>query len=521
MWIRPLDSLEARVLPSTDNVFLPFWSPDGAYIAFATSDGKLKKVAVTGGPPQTLCDSERFGGGTWNGDGVIVFSNGNALYRVADGGGTRSQLTKPPEGGVQLHLFPEFLPDGRHFLYTQIGGTSETSGINVGSLDGGASVRLLPDVSSALYLPPRTGGQSGHLLFRREDALMAQSFDPRRLRLTGDMFPVAEQIGDSFTFRHMAVSVSATGTLAYGPGARLGGRQLVWTDRTGKRLGLIGKPGDITFESLSPDEKKVAFGLINQAGNRDTWLYEFARGTTSRFTFGPGLNSEAVWSPNGARIIYKSTPPSGRNIGDIYQKAASGAGKEELLLRVGRDLRIQDWSRDGKFLLYIPDITDPKTDADLWLLPLEGDGKPIPFLATPFRETNGQFSPDGKWIAYRSNETGQDQIYVQPVPATGAKFQISTAGGGRPRWRRDGKELFYVSADGSLMAVPIQLGASVEAGVPKPLFDFPTPLAFGVHQFYYQPTADGQRFLVNIPASQEGSSAPVKMVVNWQAGLKR
>jgi Tol biopolymer transport system component len=533
VWIRPLDSTEARVLPGTENVFLPFWSPDSAYIAFSTSDGigKLKKAAVTGGPPQTLCDIGRFGGGTWNSDGVIVFSDGGALYRVADGGGTKSQLTEPSSGGIELHLYPEFLPDRRHFLYTQAGAKPETDGIHMASLGGGPPVRLLSDVSNALYSPPNGRGQNGHLLFRREETLMAQPFDPDRLHLIGDAFPIAEGIGDSLNtgltrigreLAHMAASVSANGTLAYGTGFRSVGRQLVWMDRNGKFLGLIGKPGNITWESLSPDEKNVSFGLINVSEISDIWLYELSQGTTSRFTFGPGLNNEAVWSPDSARIIYKSTPKTIATAGDIYQKSAIGAGKEDLLLRVGRDLRILDWSRDGKFLLYIPDIGDPKTGADLWLLPLEGDKKPMPFLATRFRETNGQFSPDGKWIAYRSDESGQDQVYVQPVPATGAKFQISTAGGGRPRWRRDGKELFYVSADGKLMAMPIKLSATIERGVPQPLFDFPIPDSFGVHQFYYQPTGDGQRFLMNIPASQEGSTANlVKMILNWQTGLKR
>jgi eukaryotic-like serine/threonine-protein kinase len=420
-----------------------------------------------------------------------------------------------------VHLFPELLPDGRYFLYTVNSLKPDAGGIYVGSLNNGESaVRLLPDLSSALYMPANLRGQSGHLVFRREDTLMAQPFDPDRLQLMGNAFPVAEGVAVSSLNGHVAASVSWNGTLAYGRGfASLGGpRQLVWMDRSGKRLDVIGKPGDITFEVLSPDQKRVAFSMLDGV-NRDIWLYDFARGTTTRFTFGPGVDTEAAWSSDGAMIIYKSGPES-TTAGDIYQKPTNGAGKEELLLRVGKDLRIQDWSRDGKLLAYIPDIADPKTNADLWLLPLDGDRKPVPYLATQFRETNSQFSPDGKWMAYRSNESGQDQVYVQPVPATGAKFQISTSGGGRPRWRRDGKELFYEAADGKLMAVAIKIGASIEAGVPQPLFDFPTALEAGIHQFYYQPSADGQRFLVNAP-SVDSSPTPVTVVLNWQAGLKR
>jgi Tol biopolymer transport system component len=336
----------------------------------------------------------------------------------------------------------------------------------------------------------------------------------------GNLFPIAERVGDSSLPNHVSASVSGNGMLSYSQGFALQGgvRELVWMDRNGKRMGVVGQPGnDITFESISPDEKRVAFSLLDGI-NRDIWLYELARGTTTRFTFGPGIDTEAAWSTDSTMIIYKSGPAA--TTGDIYEKPANGAGKQELLLRVATDLRIQDWSRDGKLLVYIPDIADPKTSADLWFLPLDGDRKPFPYLATEFRETNAQFSPDGKWMAYRSNESGKDEVYVQPVPATGAKFQISISGGGRPRWRRDGKELFYESIDGKLIAVPIKVGVNIEAGVPMPLFDFPNPLEGGVHQFYYQPTADGQRFLVNAPTVQT-SSAPVTVVINWQAGSKR
>jgi len=517
LWVRPIDTLEARVLPDTENATLPFWSPDSAYIGFATADGKLKKIAMSGGPAQTLCNAFTFRGGTWNRDGVIVFSSDGSLRRVAAGGGPPTLLMK--SNGAENYRSPEFLPGGRNFLYTATGGTKEADGVYVGSLDGKTPVHLLADLTNAFYMPLDRGGM-GYLLFKREDTLMAQLFDPSRLRFSGDVFPVAEQVGDAGTGYRAAASVSGNGTLAYGPGVFGEGRQLVWVNRGGRSLGTVGRPGAINFEALSRDEKRGAFGLVDVSGNSDIWVYEFARGSTTRFSFGPVYNGEPTWSPDGTRIIFKSSAQVGGTFGDIYQKLTGGAGKEELILRVGHNLRIQDWSRNGKLLVYVPDISDPKTSADIWLLPLEAERKPVPYLATKFRETNGQLSPDGKWMAYRSDESGQDQVYVQPVPATGAKFQISTTGGGRPRWRRDGKELFYTSADGKLMAVSVKLGATIEAGIAQPLFDFPVPLPFGPHQFYYQPTADGQRFLMNAPAT-EGSSAPISVVLNWTAGLKK
>jgi Tol biopolymer transport system component len=294
----------------------------------------------------------------------------------------------------------------------------------------------------------------------------------------------------------------------------------VWLDRTGKRLGVITKPDIIQGAALSPDNKNIAFEVSNSTSRiSDIWLEDLARGATSRFTFGPGaVNRYPVWSPDASHIVYASN--QGPLLG-LYQKSSSGAGKEELLLQGGINTHPDDWSRDGKFIVYTQ--TGERTKDDLWLLPIEGDHKPIPYINTQFDEIRGQFSPDGRWMAYDSDESGQQRVYVQTVPVSGAKLQISTAGGSQPRWRRDGKELFYLAADGKLMAVPVKLAPSFEAGTPQPLFEG-IPLALDTlgRSFSYQPSADGQRFLVNLPAAGEAAApANITVVLNWQAELRK
>jgi Tol biopolymer transport system component len=283
-------------------------------------------------------------------------------------------------------------------------------------------------------------------------------------------------------------------------------------DRTGKRLGTIGQPGLVNTAALSPDEKRISFGIAKQGGDTsDLWLYDVARDVPSRFTFRPGLSADGVWSPDGSRIVFS-------DLNSLYQKPANGAGREELLLRSGINARALDWSRDGTFLVY--QMSGGQTGWDLFLLPLQGNRQPVPYLQTPFDEGDAQFSPDGRWIAYASNESGQPQVYVQAIPASGAKWQISTAGGDQPRWRHDGKELFYLAADQKLMAVPVKMGATFETGAPQPLFDIQPLYGPIAGRFAYQPTADGQRFLVTAPVS--GAVTPaITIVLNWQAGVKK
>ena len=516
LWVRPIDSLAAQAVPGAEDATYPFWSPDSALIGFFVP-GKLKKVALAGGPPQTICDAPDGRGGTWNNDGVIVYSPGpgSAVARVSAAGGVPTALTKlaTPD---ELHRFPAFLPDNKHFLYLATQGKPDTNGINVGSLDGAPSLRILSDESSAAYVSSEVSGSNGLLLFRREDTLMGVPFDPGRVRTTGEVFPIAEDVGIFGNNNAAAFSVSDSGVLAYSTGGLSGGFQSVemaWMDRTGKRLGVVGQPGRISSAKLSPDEKRIMFGLYNVGGDAsDLWLLDVARGVPSRFTFRIGLSGLGIWSPDGSSLVFETD-----NRG-IYRKPANGAGKEELLLASGINTRPLDWSSDGKFVVY--QSYGGATGTDLWLLPMEGDHKPLPYLQTPFNEGDAQFSPDGRWMAYASNESGQPQVYVQSIPASGAKWQISPAGGDQPRWRRDGKELFYISADQKLMVVAVKSGTTFEASAPQSLFELDPLVAPISGRFTYQPTAHGQRFL--ILAKVGGAAAPpITVVLNWQAGLKK
>ncbi len=300
-------------------------------------------------------------------------------------------------------------------------------------------------------------------------------------------------------------------------------RELVWLDRAGRPLGVIGKPDRFADGRFSPDETRVVFVVTEPTTKTsDIWLSNLARGMTSRFTFG-GFNAFPIWSPDGSRIAFLSGPALTDL--DIYQKSANLASQPELLLHVGRSVRLWDWSRDGKFLVYTPDPYDPKTKSDLWLLPLGDDRKPFPYLNTQFEEEQGHFSPDVRWMAYTSDESGQEQVYVQPIPPTGVKQQISVAGGAEPRWRRDGKELFYIAADQKLMAVPVKGGGApsepFEAGAPQALFATALNIMQLGARFQYQPTVDGQRFLFDVPAGEEGGSQAITVVFNWQAATAR
>ena len=513
MWIRPIDSLTAQPLPGTEDASYPFWSPDSAYIGFFVP-GKLKKIALAGGPPQTLCDAASGRGGTWNKDGVIVFAPGLALplMRVAAAGGESRPVTKLGDAG-DLHRYPVFLPDGKRFLFEIFNGNPGTKGIYAGSLDSSPPVRVLTDASSVAYVASEPSRKSGLVLFRREGTLMAQPFDPGAVRATGDAFPVAEAVSISGNTDHAAFSVSGNGILAYSGGLGFGPAKgsLAWMDRNGTRT-TIGKPAEIIAQGLSPDGKQVALSIRTQGGDgTDLWLFDVARGVPSRFTFRSGRSAEAIWSPDSSHIIF------GLDNSSIYEKPANGAGKEELLLSGLLNVRPQDWSEDGKFLVYMQ--TGGRTGTDLWLLPLEGERKPIPYLQTPFNESEAQFSPDGHWMAYASNESGQPQVYIQSIPASGTKFQISNAGGVQPRWRRDGKELFYISSDNKLMAVSLKVGDTVAADPPKPLFDFQPVYAALIGIWAYEPSADGQRFMAL--TETDAANPPITVVLNWQAGIKR
>jgi len=402
------------------------------------------------------------------------------------------------------HRAPEFLPDGRHFLYDMTANNAEIFGAYVGSLDGGASARILPDDSNATYAS-EPGGQNGYLFFLREGTLMAIQFDARALRTMGEAHPVAENVGVAANNRYGAFSSSAGGSLAYWSGGPVDNRELVWMDFSGKRVGNVGTPGPFGPIALSPNEKILAVSQGATLRQSDIWLTDLERKSSTRFTFGVG-GAVPMWTPDGASLIYTRAP---QVAWDIARKSITG-GNEEVLLRQVVNAGPSDISPDGKQLVY--DFSAPKTGFDIAMLALNGKHESSVYLATPANERRARFSPDGKWMAYQSDESGRFQVYVQTIPAGGAKFQISTAGGTAPVWRRDAKELLYLSLDQKIMSVPVRInGSAFEPGTPKELFSVPGASGFAV-------TRDGQRFLANV---QVAAAPPITVVTNWQAGLNK
>jgi Tol biopolymer transport system component len=538
LWIHSLDSLESRPLAGTEgNVGQVFWSPDSRFIGFAVS-GKLKKVEASGGPPQTVCDLSGTGswyGGGWSRDGVIAFAGAvRGLMRVSEAGGAASPLTAlDPSNQEIFHADPSFLPDGRHFIYQRFSTLAEKTSIYLGSLDAKpeeqSSKRLVASDSSAVYAPS-SDPALGHLLFVREGSLMAQAFDARRLELAGEAVPIAEGLPD---IGRPPFSVSTTGVLAYRTGGSVGGpttTQLTWFDRAGKILGTVGEPGQYNAMALSPDGTRVAVsrndpqavgrGFGTGRGNTDIWLHEFSRGTSTRLTSDPSVDAMAVWSPDGSRIIFFSDRDG---IFNLYQKVSSGAGNEEALLKSNENKFPYDWSQDGRFLLYA--VVGQKYS--LWVLPLTGDDhKPMPYLQAESGASQARFSPDSRWVAYMSEESGKKEVYVRLFPAaSGGKWMVSKGGGGQPIWRRDGKELFYISADSKLTAVEVAASSGTfQAGIPKALFAAPIWGGGASNNVTrYDVTADGKKFLINsLPTETTAApSPPITVVLNWQAGLKK
>jgi Tol biopolymer transport system component len=511
LWIRPLSSLSAQPLAETEGAFAPFWSPDSRFIAFF-ANGKLKKIDISGGPPITLCDAMDGLGGTWGKDGVILFNPRNppTIQKVPASGGVPIAVTTLARDEA-FHLRPLFLPDGRHFLYRSYGAGVTSGSIYAASLDSSERKQLLnTDASNVLY-------SQGYLLFLRETTLMAQPFDVVRLELTGEAIPVAEQIQTSTTNPPNGIfSVSENGVLAYQTGTSASGVKLAWFDRSGKELSALGDPALYSDLALSPDGKRVAVSIVDPGKGRDIWIYDATRGLRTRFTFDRGEERVPAWSPDGTRLAFISNR---KGHFDIYQKASDGSGTEKVLFADSTDKIYLSWLPDGQSLLYGTNNATPGTGNDLWVLPLSGDQKPVPFLQTQFNELFGQVSPDGRWVVYASNESGKVEVYVAPYHGgRSGKWQISTDGGTIPRWRRDGTEIFYLAPDNKLMAAAVNgKGSSFEVGAVKTLFE--SRVLTGT-RYPYDVSADGQRFLISTPPDESGPT-PITVVLSWTAGLKK
>jgi dipeptidyl aminopeptidase/acylaminoacyl peptidase len=433
-------------------------------------------------------------------------------------GGTPFPVTKLDESRQEnSHRWPFFLPDGRHFLYYARSRQKENRAIFVGSLDSKENRFLMSGTSNVLFAPGSSGGSEGHLLFERGGWLVARKLDLRTLRFKGDPVPVAEKIQASDPLTAAMFTVSETGVLAYGKGTNTGPPRLAWFDRSGKQLGSIDSPGHCLDINLSPDGKRVALDVVNfEVGGRELWQAELTRGVLSRLTIGDKEAWSPVWSPDGARIVFAAY--STGEVPDLYEKSSSGVGKEEPLFHSDAAKLPLDWSSDGRFLLF--EAREPLgAKSKLWVLPLSDDRKAFPLLQTPFSESLGAFSPDGRWIAYVSDESGRPEVYVQTFPVSTAKWRVSTSGGTQPRWRRDGKEIFYLTPDHRLVAVALTPGSSFEPGIPAALFEIGTAPGVGLrHQ--YCVTSDGERFLV-IRGAETQETPPITVVLNWTADLKK
>ena len=500
LWLQPLDSFAAQPLPGTDGGSFPFWSPDGRFIGFSVG-GRLKRVDRGGGSAQTICEtSGSHRGATWGNRGVIVFSSGNIgrLYQVPANGGPVTPIEVGREGGGEGGQFwPNFLPDGRHFLYWVRSASDDVSGVYVRSIESGTpSRRLVASDTNAAYAP-------GVLLFTREGTLLRQGFDADRLTVTDQATPLVEPIARNLEYGVAAFSVSANGVLTFRSGSDAS-TQFAWFDRAGRLLETVGPPGNYRTPALSPDDKRLVYMDVD---GRDIWMLDMARRIPSKFTSTPAMEGSPVWSPDGTKIFYRSSQDGG----GVFEKDANGVAPEQLSFkeRVQGPTQI---SPDGKLILYFV-APAGQSAQDIYVVPTTGEKKSKAIVQSPAHEVEPQFSPDGRWLAYSSTETGRGEIYVQPYPPTGERWKISTEGGRQPLWRRDGKELYFVNEERKFYAVDVIPGTKFDFDTPRFLFQMRANV-FNTRNSYV-PSRDGQRFLVNMIL--DPTEPPLSVIQNWAA----
>jgi len=517
LYVRRLSSTEVRELPGTEGATFPFWSPDGTSLGFFAR-GTLRRYDLSTGATRTLAPAASGRGGAWGRDGVILFApdTGSALLRVsAEGGAVVAETALDARAVEGTHRWPVFLPDGVNYLFLARAGGAVASGIYAGTIGSKDRTLVVESPSMAAYAPP------GYLLYVRQKSLVAQRFDPASRKVAGAPVPIAADVpalGETQPVGYARFSVSAGGVLAVRTGvANLS--QLAWFDRAGKMLSAVGSPGEQDQPALSPDERYVVFERNDPAvGENDLWKLDLARGIETRLTFDHGTESTATWSPDGRTIVYASGANAGL-LNELDRIRAAGSGTKEVLLRLdSKELFPDALSPDGRFLLY--EDLSPGASLDLMVLPLEPGGKPATFLATPFHEAHGQFSPDGRFVSYTSNESGREEIYVRPFPSGDEKWQVSADGGDQAFWKGDGTEIDYISLQQQLVAVPVERKErGIAFGAPRALFPVHVPTwAVTLSRSGFVPSRDGSRFLINqVIGSAEQS--PILVTTNWTADL--
>jgi serine/threonine protein kinase/Tol biopolymer transport system component len=508
LWIYEPGSQEASSIANTEGANFPFWSPDGRSLGFF-ADGRLKRVDITGGPVQTLCEAPNGRGGTWNKDGVILFTPsgqlGTGLYRISASGGTPTQVTFPDrERGEDSHRWPLFLPDGTHYLYLamDLSGRKVLSEIFLGSLNSNEKRLVTQAIANVAYAAP------GYLLFYRNQTLFAQHFDTKKFVLSGEPTPILTDLQYLTRIARVVFATTESGLLVAQKGGDTGVSQMLWFDRRGQEVGVASKPGVYGNLSLAPNGKFVAADAMDPGSqNTDVWTYDLTTESAKRLTFDPAIDSSPIWSPDSSRIVFCSDRGQRFN---LYLKDATGAQEEQVIPQEGLDRYPTDWSHDGKYVLY-------ERGNDLWFVTLSDLRSTLFFkgLSTP---RAGRFSPDGKWVAYASNESGRVEVYVTSFPEAHGKWQVSNAGGEQPKWRSDGKEFYYLAPDGKIMAAPVTTGAKFDAGTPVALFQAnPREMVATSEQFSYDVSKDGQKFLIN--TQLKTAMTPMSVVVNWAAKL--